>query len=757
MIVRRIFSVSALILLAALISACSGESGVDEKVRYERALNAWQAGDARAAVIDLKSILQQNPASADARFLMGKIHVRLGFGPDAEKELRRALESGVSREEVLPYLGRALLLQKRSDELFKEISVESAQKDAELLALQGEAYLMMGAEQDADDSISKALALESGNREILLSAAKLALTKRNILTAREYLEEVLTLDNTSSLAWFLRGGIDFMAGRLEESEKAFLHAIEHEPAKMTTHLYFLANASLARTHLTQGRHQDALVRIDDVLLKIAPKHPLPNYLRALVSYQSDEYEAAEKSLRKVLKSAPNDSGSILLLGAVSYYQGKFEQANAYLIDFIAMMPGYVPARKLLAATRVKLRQPEGALDVLKPALTQTPDDAQLLELIGGIALQLGDSKGARQYLSRALKESPENADVRAKLASVHMMEGNIDFAISGLEERGTGVVGTEKEELVLAVAYMHKNELNKARDLIEGVLSEEPNSAPAYQLLARLAELDGDEKQSFQHYKKALELRPDNVNLALVVARNEIGAGAVDEGRELLDRILTLEPDHMAAMVMMAYLEAQLNRWDEALALAKRLSHRESRAAAGLELEGNLFMLKKDYQRAFSSYDSAIKVDESELVVLKRYRAEKTIDGKSAITSLERWVEANPALTQARIVLATEYMAEDRIDEAKIHFEHVLQERPDMPVALNNLAWLYLEEGDARAISLARRAYEIQPKSADILDTYGWSMVKLGDKKQGTAMLEKAFELAPDNAAIRQHLQLARN
>ena len=64
-------------------------------------------------------------------------------------------------------------------------------------------------------------------------------------------------------------------------------------------------------------------------------------------------------------------------------------------------------------------------------------------------------------------------------------------------------------------------------------------------------------------------------------------------------------------------------------------------------------------------------------------------------------------------------------------------------LALNNLAWLYFETKDARAIDTAKRAVALAPNAAEVLDTYGWILVQTGNKAEGIRWLEKAKTLAP--------------
>jgi Tfp pilus assembly protein PilF len=89
---------------------------------------------------------------------------------------------------------------------------------------------------------------------------------------------------------------------------------------------------------------------------------------------------------------------------------------------------------------------------------------------------------------------------------------------------------------------------------------------------------------------------------------------------------------------------------------------------------------------------------------------------------------------------------------AVAEYERVLKAQPGSVLALNNLAWLYFEDGDARALELAERAYNRAPERAEIIDTYGWLLIKGGRVEEGLSLLEKASKRAPGNGDIRYHL-----
>ena len=75
--------------------------------------------------------------------------------------------------------------------------------------------------------------------------------------------------------------------------------------------------------------------------------------------------------------------------------------------------------------------------------------------------------------------------------------------------------------------------------------------------------------------------------------------------------------------------------------------------------------------------------------------------------------------------------------------------------ALNDLAWAYQQEKDARAQATAEQALKLAPANPVVLDTLGWIVLQQGDVNRGTALLRQAAGLAPDVPDIQYHLGVA--
>jgi len=104
--------------------------------------------------------------------------------------------------------------------------------------------------------------------------------------------------------------------------------------------------------------------------------------------------------------------------------------------------------------------------------------------------------------------------------------------------------------------------------------------------------------------------------------------------------------------------------------------------------------------------------------------------------------------------LAGTYMT-DRQNKAAIgQYQTILKDNPTYVPALNNLAWLYQQQGDPVALEYAEKAHQLAAGEPTVLDTLGWILIEQGNTDRGLPLLQKAVSLAPTAPEIRYHLAL---
>ena len=108
---RRNLVIVAVILVAAIAAGVviNQRNAVDPVALLNRVAQRIDEGKLNDAVIDLKTVIAEQPDNRRARAMLGNLYLEGGNPKGALKELRRARELGVSDPQVSRGIARALL------------------------------------------------------------------------------------------------------------------------------------------------------------------------------------------------------------------------------------------------------------------------------------------------------------------------------------------------------------------------------------------------------------------------------------------------------------------------------------------------------------------------------------------------------------------------------------------------------------------------------------------------------------------------
>ena len=167
---------------------------IDDEARVARASSALSAGEYRAAIIDLKTVLRNNPQHAKARLLLGQALLLTGDLAGAEKELERATELGVPVEQVRVGLAWAKAVLGKTDEALALADVDQARTDSDRYQLwmtRGLAFVQLGRPADALESFAAADTLGIDPIMPLIASAQVHAESSEFVAAEELLREAL--------------------------------------------------------------------------------------------------------------------------------------------------------------------------------------------------------------------------------------------------------------------------------------------------------------------------------------------------------------------------------------------------------------------------------------------------------------------------------------------------------------------------------------------------------------------------------------
>ena len=215
-----------------------------------------EKGDLQGAVLELRTIVKQNPQNVTAHFRLGQVDLRLGDPVAAEKELRQARDMGFDARSVNALLAQAYMAQGKYKELLRAFSPQGLppEQASPLLILRAAAQLATGDNAGAQASAAEAERLMPQSVEAQLNSAKIALALHDLSGAGQKVERALSINPRAGDALLLKGQLQNLQGDRVGAISTFGQAVAAAPN--------LLAARLERANALVASNEDAKARED---------------------------------------------------------------------------------------------------------------------------------------------------------------------------------------------------------------------------------------------------------------------------------------------------------------------------------------------------------------------------------------------------------------------------------------------------------------------------------------------------------------
>ena len=236
-----------------------------------------------------------------------------------------------------------------------------------------------------------------------------------------------------------------------------------------------------------------------------------------------------------------------------------------------------------------------------------------------------------------------------------------------------------------------------------------------------------------------------------------IQANDFSEARSIVADLLAEDPENLRLLSFLVDVEMKAGQLNEAAKILAQIENINPEHPIVDVFKGDLAIANKDLKTAKFHLTKAWKNTPSDHIAEKLFKVLGALAEKdNQLKHLENWLEVMPGSAAATLYQAINLQQNRQATKAMEAYEKVLQVAPDNVMALNNLGWIYFEKNDSRALELLKKAVNLAPENAAVLDSYGWVLAKNGKKAEGLVYLEKAHQLAPDEAEIKEHLDEVR-
>ena len=713
-----------------------------------------QEGKLGEALRRLHSAVRLDPTSPGPLLLAGRIEEWLGQYPAAERSLTGALKRMKPSEPITH----------------------------RLVALIGltEARLALGEVALAAKSQAALGHLEPQAPETQLLDARIKLARKHLLSGTTELERVVADDPDFVQARMLLGAVFLQRGDLEQAQQQLARVVSLTPDNLE------ARKLLADVQLKLGEPGEALSvltptlgapGLDPQLLKLfgiaarrsghsgallqaleREQHAHPSDESAAVNLAAVYLSSGEAAQALSLLEKTRDSADVyrdkLLITALLATRGP-QAAAREVASLLAAQPHKPAVLTLAASYDVSQNQLDQARTLLRRALALDPTDAGSLLDLAHVEVAQGDVTAAERRLTAAVSAHPQALPVRFALADTLLRTRAFAQARTVLQAAPHART-TTSVQFALARVALAQGDLSQANRALDRAIAARPGEAPIVEDAGALLMQANHYGAALERFTQATHLSPGNALYWLDSARAQLALNRPAAARDSLQKAGQLKPHWLPVVGMLAMIDVREHHAQAALSRVDALVASQPRNPGALALKGDVERALGDDAAALTAYGQSQRLQPSAVVAVKLYQTRLAAHLADPAEPLMQWLKRTPGDWRVRGVLGNYYLLVAHAPlEAERELKTVVQQAPEDPVALNNLAWLLGKRGAPQARVYAERAYRLAPQSAGVNDTLGWILAKQGQGSQALPYLARAVKLAPKNPELAYHYAFA--
>jgi HemY protein len=410
-------------------------------------------------------------------------------------------------------------------------------------------------------------------------------------------------------------------------------------------------------------------------------------------FKTGRMDAARAGYERRLALVPKDPYAQLGLVRLALQQRRTDEARAALETLLADNPQFSTAHNLYAEILASAGRAEEAashrLAGRETGRYREADDPWLAELtaycydyarlcnLATIQQQVQQGDRGQALLRRAIALRPGDPTAYEQLGSLFLQQNDAAQARTILEEGLARARDPKPSTLCyvnLSRAYRTLKQPAEAVRVARLGLAEAGEEFELYDALGSALGETGEREAAVEALRAAVARNPRDANANFNLAIALVAVRRLDEAVEALHRSLVLEPTFPSSLAMLAQIEIDSGRWENAAQYILPLyeSHPERPQARALMTEwhlrsGKAAEEKQDLAAAERHYRAGAAIDHNSVELSTRLGTLLLMQGRfaDAIAPLENNHRLQPANAQSSLFLGQAYAATGRVEEAR--------------------------------------------------------------------------------------------
>jgi putative PEP-CTERM system TPR-repeat lipoprotein len=544
----------------------------------------------------------------------------------------------------------------------------------------------------------------------------------------------------------------------------------------------------ARMYEAKGDHKGAIIQLRNAL----QQNPADGEVRLLLgraSLQTGDPVSAQRELRKALEYGQSAEVVLPPLARAMLEQGeaaklvaefgdrkltdidaeaslrssvghaqlqlqKFGDAAASFSAATALKPDHLSARLGVARLMAATNRIDDANRLIDAIVAAHPKAAEAHALQSDLRLLRGDRAGAKTSLEQAIAADESFLPARFALIQLLISEKQFDAAALQLDTARSLRSGDLRVQYFDAAIALDKNDLSKARDMMQQVLKRAPEHVPSL-VLAGAVELQAGQAATAEGYlRKAVSIAPEHAGARKLLVRTYLGSNQPAKALESIKPLLASDARTDPQLLLLAgetYLaNGDLKQASRYYAAATDSKPQESVARTRL---GQIALASGDPDAGIRELEAAVALDgapmQSDVALIVGHV--KKNDLNSALQAANAFAKKHPANPLSHQMLGVVYAARKDFTAARAAFAKAIELNPTYLPAIANLARLDIAE---KKPADARKRFEAviakDPKNDQALLALADVMVRTGaPPAELVAMLQRAVTANPQSVVSR--------
>ena len=445
------------------------------------------------------------------------------------------------------------------------------------------------------------------------------------------------------------------------------------------------------------------------------------FMDGMMFMEQGEYSRAIIEFQEAIENGSNSAEVYHSISEGYWMIQKYDKSIYYALKAIEKDPIVADYKISLGKKYIALNDLNSSLEIFEVLAQNQTNNAEILFIIGDLKSKLKDIDGALVYYQEAY-DKDNSLTLALEVASQLAMEFNHrDAALVTKKLLLSNPSNPEYLKLYIE-SIAQKNNLDEIESLLDNdELKSNPFVNNLYNQLAYEYLRNGYYDKSEQFFEKSLEINDKDRFALYYLSTLYRESGKFDQSIALSEQHISSYPNEQEGYINKSISLLSLQRFDTVIE----------------ELSDALKMFPEDFEVNY-------------FLGLAHYSLKEFEDAEVFYTKA---LSLDTSSIPAMHALAMVYDQNKKWDKSDKLYTDLITINTKDAQAYNNYAYSLIERNEEvdYALTLAKKAIELSPKTSSYLDTIGWIYFKLNDFEQAKEFIGQAIVYDESSSVVLEH------